>query len=795
MCRQKCDADIRNTLQTLPRDLTQTYNRILTRIVKERNDEIVKKIFRWIAAAKRPLLLDELREAIAIEPGDPYLRKDRLVNNANNIISWCGSLAMLQEEDSVVQFAHHSVKQFLLSGHYDVVTEPFHFQLPDVDRAAGEICVTYLHFKDFNGQVIRLPRQKPSVQPKDFATNTMVNSQNRVARYGTKFVKVFINKTRPTPFDIMEHLSKTSGKNHTGNSIGYPLLPYVKQFWLSHTAELLPLHTPTWELWKELVDGEHHLAVKPWTQKENIEWHIMDYIVKENHFALINWIENLLQFHGLTNLKPSELLIHASRQGNARVVQYLAGVTEGGRGRRLPAKVDVNIVLKSSGQTALVTAAECGHIEVVNVLLMAKADVNAISAKGPRTALQAAAGSGHIEVVKALLTANADVTILDQYGEDILQAATEGGHTEVVKMLWKAINLINASIITSKTLRKAVEAGHTAMLNMLLTLNVDINPGYCPPTSLLIIGAERGQLEMVKILLTANVDVNGLTRWTALSAAAYHGHVGVVKTLLVAKADVDLEDHFSRTPLHRAAAEGHIEVVKTLLTAKANVNLEDYQNRTALHEAATRGHIEVVKTLLAAKADVNHEDYQNRTALHGAAKEGHIEVIKTLLAAKADVNLESYFHRTALHESATRGHIEVAKTLLAAKTVHNLKDCDGRTALHEAAQGGHIEVVKSLLAANADVNADANGYGLTALCAAAEEGRLEMVEILLTAHTDVNTKYNVQRALRAAAGSGHMEVVKALSAANTDVNAATSGRYDGPTARRAAAKKSHLEEI
>ena len=79
-------------------------------------------------------------------------------------------------------------------------------------------------------------------------------------------------------------------------------------------------------------------------------------------------------------------------------------------------------------------------------------------------------------------------------------------------------------------------------------------------------------------------------------------------------------------------------MVKVLLAAKADVNVEDFENRTALHEAAKRGHIEVVKELLATKADVNVENLKNRTALHEAKKRGHIEVVKELSAATADVN-------------------------------------------------------------------------------------------------------------------------------------------------------------
>ena len=55
LCRQKSDAEIRHSLKTLPKDLPETYQRALSRIVKEGNGKLANKIFRWVAAAKRPL--------------------------------------------------------------------------------------------------------------------------------------------------------------------------------------------------------------------------------------------------------------------------------------------------------------------------------------------------------------------------------------------------------------------------------------------------------------------------------------------------------------------------------------------------------------------------------------------------------------------------------------------------------------------------------------------------------------------------------------------------------------------
>lgn len=98
--------------------------------------------------------------------------------------------------------------------------------------------------------------------------------------------------------------------------------------------------------------------------------------------------------------------------------------------------VDINAKNKD-GVTALLLAAQNGHLEVVNVLLEAKADPNIADADGD-TALLLAVESGAAEVVQALLKAGASLQHKNTQGKTALMIANDNGLPTVIKILQDA---------------------------------------------------------------------------------------------------------------------------------------------------------------------------------------------------------------------------------------------------------------------------------------------------------------------------------------------------------------------
>jgi hypothetical protein len=114
ICECTCDDEVREVLRTLLKNLGDTFNHAMKRIVNRGFAKTANNIFKWAAAAKRALTLDELREALSYKPGKPYSIAGKTPNGLERVTAWCENLVQLDEEFQTVQFAYRSVLQHFL---------------------------------------------------------------------------------------------------------------------------------------------------------------------------------------------------------------------------------------------------------------------------------------------------------------------------------------------------------------------------------------------------------------------------------------------------------------------------------------------------------------------------------------------------------------------------------------------------------------------------------------------------------------------------------------------------------
>lgn len=279
ICDESTVQGIRNALRSLPRDLYDTYRRILRKICSREPDiAIAKKAFRWIAVARRPLLMEELREAISIEPGDKSLIQEKIIKDNSRLLRACGNLVVFDDEDRTVRLAHHTVAEFFFSsGSLPSSNPEFSFSRSEADLEIGEICATFLLFDEFERQVART-REAPPINARGLHLAIM----QEVLLGGN-------------PVQNHMHL-RVVDRVQDSYELRYRLLSYVIENWLSHFSGL-SRDSRAWNLFKVLVVKELPFSFKPWREDSALGMlPAFNWAVQAGHMTLLLLIEELSPF-------------------------------------------------------------------------------------------------------------------------------------------------------------------------------------------------------------------------------------------------------------------------------------------------------------------------------------------------------------------------------------------------------------------------------------------------------------------------------------------------------------------
>jgi ankyrin repeat protein len=118
--------------------------------------------------------------------------------------------------------------------------------------------------------------------------------------------------------------------------------------------------------------------------------------------------------------------------------------------------------------------------------------------------------------------------------------------------------------------------------------------------------------------------------FTLLHYACFFASLDCVEYLLTQNVDINCpaQNPIKVYPLHSAAAAQSIPIVKLLLAADANPNVQQTGGFTALMSAAAHNNIELIKLLLQYGADKTVKDDESKTAYdHGFEKGFDIETL------------------------------------------------------------------------------------------------------------------------------------------------------------------------
>ena len=438
---------------------------------------------------------------------------------------------------------------------------------------------------------------------------------------------------------------------------------------------------------------------------------------------------------------------------------------------RLGGRESITKVVGTRG-TPLHQAVAGGHKDIVSLLLNEGCPINVVNSVGA-SVLIFAAEYGRIHMIEMLTEQGLDVNKGDDVGWTPLHAAAAYGQLESVRTLIRLggrESMTKVAGTHGTPLHQAVAGGHKDIVSLLLNEGCPINVMKCRGRNILTPAARYGQIHMIEMLSEQGLDVNegDDEGWTPLHAAAYHGQLKSVCTLLRlgGRESMTKVAGTCGTPLHQAVAKGHKDIVSLLFNEGCPINVVDSEGASVLITAVQYGQIHMIDMLTEKGLDVNKGDDGGWTPLHAAAYHGQLKSVCTLLrlGGRESMTKVAGTRGTPLHQAVAKGHRDIVSLLLNEGCPINVVDSEGTSVLILAAQYGQIHMIEMLTELGLDIN-KGDDKGVTPLHAAAANGQLQSVRTLLSlGGRESMTKVagNAGTPLHQAVGKGHKDIVSLL---------------------------------
>ena len=409
-----------------------------------------------------------------------------------------------------------------------------------------------------------------------------------------------------------------------------------------------------------------------------------------------------------TNLTGVTILMQASIVGSAQIVELLL---QAGADPNMSMKTPIDksistiseilfgkeihfVVNEAIGCTALILACEYGHLEVVQLLLKANANPNHEHEGTGITALIIAVQEGFSDIVQQLLEYGADPNIRDKNGCTAIHYIMILDDTETPKSSKKTMSdkleILQLLIVRGINVNIMDETGRTA----LMMASID---GFTEVVKLLLQAGADPNIEqhipVKELFITSNLPETHTIGLTALMCASLQMNSEVTDLLLQANANPNQENALA---LMIAAEQGYPDIVQQLLEYGADPNsISDINGFTALHnvlDSRTKTAIKLtlIQQLIEKGANIiNIQNEDGLTALMMATDDGLLEIVELLLQNGADPNIRGKKGWTALMYACNHGNSKVAKSLLRYSANPQLVDNNGFTASIHALRSGN----------------------------------------------------------------------------------------------------------
>jgi ankyrin repeat protein len=430
------DYDISEALKELPQGLDKTYEHMIKQLTSStptRNMRLCRRVFQMLLFAHRPLTLPELAVAISIEPESKNLDTSTILNDPQSVLALGGPLVVYQPETNLVQFSHHTVREYLVSLGADAGA--FHFIQADSHAEITRTCLCYI-------------QSTPVLE----RLRTMSFSDLQAGESGGEGDVAFVHYAAKYWIGHAQQTTTTVGKDMLAN--------LLYNFFFAPSQER-PFHVwqavaePPWDAWEKGRQPARLVAELTQRAAASAPMAMMpamsalgNLLMARQRAAASATAPLHLQRHW--ERLPKINFLPSSAGGERRIAplhqfHYLARINHPECLSRIlsyggPILGRITATGGPLATTTLDEAAKHGALEFLEVLFNAwngQVDVNSTDMLG-RTALFYASQSGSVGVVQLLLQHGAEVIRSDWYGSTPFHEAVIRGHHAVVECLLSA---------------------------------------------------------------------------------------------------------------------------------------------------------------------------------------------------------------------------------------------------------------------------------------------------------------------------------------------------------------------
>ncbi|KIW32784.1 uncharacterized protein PV07_04306 [Cladophialophora immunda] len=625
-CEMPSDFDIREALNTLPRGLFPSYERVLDRISRKHplTQRLVQCALKWITYCN--MEVPALLEALAVTEDTRQLKNLRKYE-VQDILLHCESLVRLSSDEYKVELAHFTVKEFLTS--VDTTARPdlssYKLNFESDRQYLAATCLTFLCCGDF---------------------------------------------------DICLREEELASRHHE-----HPFRPQAVVKWVNLARDCTESPSVRQPLMR-LFGPQSTRLVTSWAQEYLFELFGFRSINPSGFFgSRIRW-KSFTPLHWAAMMRLPDVC----RSLTCVPGQTQAGSSFGTPLQMALVGCQCYCVAQQGSREASLSYGFDAEIEdiflleTVQVLIDHGADVDGnwvhqdgVLSMTPlvmtlltqewysfRLLLRAGAKCGIVVIEKLIEYLDSSEFECDDTG--LMSIVDSISEQEIAHGAKEAFSRMKAKFCT---LSPSVDMPSGAL--QILSQSADVEAQLE-----LVLDSARfnNEKSMTSLLEGLSIDCNSKNHAgeSALMLAARHCNVPILRMLLEHGAELEIADEKGRTPLHHAVKSGMPEAVEFLLMTGANPLLCDHRGWNAWHFCASRTDADsrhILDLLLEnAPAGVDTVDKKGRTPWLVAAQEGIPEHFSFFEEAGANLWSTDVSGRTALHIAAVNGNCEWVKRLL-----------------------------------------------------------------------------------------------------------------------------------